>query len=408
MNEANSSIINTSNFYNVSFHNILNSIASENESELLNLQRDLHRNEVTLTNDKTINKNGELINKLLPSELIEFKDVFKVPRGLPPSRGKWDFKLNITKHDITTLPLAKPKITSKEASVATKEMIRNYLDEGWIEPAVLPHAVNMFPVPKHDGSFRYVYNYVPVNKICDIAQNSIPNLREQVNELCKHQYVICLDLRSAYNQIRISDPLTKEATAFICEWGIYTWNVMPFGLSDAPPFFQAFMNYVLFDKLFNGVLCYLDDVVVYGDTKLECLENCKWVLSRFRKFKLYFKIEKCQFFPSKVEYLGFLNKLSGISCPESLNELQKVLGLLNWFSDFIPKYADIVKPLSDSLSNFNKDSVQRHFYACIRKLETYPRAAFNFDEQFILVSDASEFAGAGVYFIKFRKGGGKI
>ncbi|KAL6596476.1 hypothetical protein U3516DRAFT_671683 [Neocallimastix sp. 'constans'] len=161
MNEANSSIINTSNFYNVSFHNILNSIASENESELLNLQRDLHRNEVTLTNDKTINKNGELINKLLPSELIEFKDVFKVPRGLPPSRGKWDFKLNITKHDITTLPLAKPKITSKEASVATKEMIRNYLDEGWIEPAVLPHAVNMFPVPKHDGSFRYVYNYVP-------------------------------------------------------------------------------------------------------------------------------------------------------------------------------------------------------------------------------------------------------
>ncbi|KAG4103473.1 hypothetical protein H8356DRAFT_929191, partial [Neocallimastix lanati (nom. inval.)] len=109
MNEANSSIINTSNFYNVSFHNILNSIASENESELLNLQRDLHRNEVTLTNDKTINKNGELINKLLPSELIEFKDVFKVPRGLPPSRGKWDFKLNITKHDITTLPLAKPK-----------------------------------------------------------------------------------------------------------------------------------------------------------------------------------------------------------------------------------------------------------------------------------------------------------
>jgi len=239
MNEANSSIINTSNFYNVSFHNILNSIASENESELLNLQRDLHRNEVTLTNDKTINKNGELINKLLPSELIEFKDVFKVPRGLPPSRGKWDFKLNITKHDITILPLAKPKITSKEASVATKEMIRNYLDEGWIEPAVLLHAVNMFPVPKHDGTFRYVYNYVPVNKICDIAQNSIPNLREQVNELCKHQYVICLDLRSAYNQIRISDPLTKEATAFICEWGIYTWNVMPFGLSDAPPFFQA-------------------------------------------------------------------------------------------------------------------------------------------------------------------------
>ena len=99
-----------------------------------------------------------------------------------------------------------------------------------------------------------------------------------------------------------------------------------------------------------------------------------------------------------------LNKLSGISCPKTLNELQKVLGLLNWFSDFIPKYAEIMKPLSDNLSTFNKDNVQRHFYDCIRKLETYPRPAFNFNEQFILVSDSSEFAGAGVLY-QIPKGG---
>jgi len=199
MNEINESIINTSNFYDVSLHNILEEIANENESELLNMQRDLHRNEVTITNEKTISNNNYLISKLLPKELMEYKDVFNVPRGLPPSRGQWDFKLNITSQDLKNLPLAKSKLVSKEASRATKEMIKNYMEEGWIQPAVLPHAVNMFPVPKHDGSFRYVYNYVPVNKICDIAQNSIPNLREQVNELCKHKYIICLDLRSAYN-----------------------------------------------------------------------------------------------------------------------------------------------------------------------------------------------------------------
>ena len=190
---------------------------------------------------------------------------------------------------------------------------------------------------------------------------------------------------------------------------------MPFGLSDAPPFFQAFMNHVLFDKLFNGVLCYLDDVVIYGDSKSECIDNCKWVLSRFRKFKLYCKIEKCQFFPTKIEYLGFLikegayiplnlNKLSCISCPSTINELQKVLGLLNWFADFIPNYVNIIKPLSNNLSTFDEKDVKRHFYSCIHKLETYPRAAFNFDEQFILVSDASEFAGSGVLY-QIPKGG---
>jgi len=415
LRERNAEIINVSNHYDVSFHNILTEITQNDESELLNLQRDLHRNEVTLTNKKTISNNEQLIKKLLPKELQEFQDVFKVPRGLPPSRKQWDFKLNITKEDLKRLPLTKPKITSKEASQATKEMIKNYLDEGWIKPAVLPHAVNMFPVPKHDGSFRYVYNYVPVNQICDVAQNAIPNLREQVNELCKHKFIICLDLRSAYNKVRIMDPLTKEATAFICEWGIYVWNVMPFGLSDAPPFFQAFMNNILFDKLFNGVLFYLDDIVIYGDSKEECFNNAKWVLAQFRKYKLYSKIEKCQFFPSKVEYLGFLikngaytplniNKLSGISCPKNLKELQKVLGLLNWFSDFILNYANIIKPLSDNLSNFNADFVKSHFYDCIQQLETFPRAAYSFDEYLILVSDASEFAGSGVLY-QIPKGG---
>ncbi|KAG4084949.1 hypothetical protein H8356DRAFT_965378 [Neocallimastix lanati (nom. inval.)] len=169
MNELNLSESDTSNFYDVSFHNILNQIAEKDESELLNLQRCLHRNEVTLTNEKTIINNDILITKLLPKELAKYKDVFEVPRGLPPSRGKWDYKLNITPQDLKQLPLAKPKLTSEEASIATKAMIKNYMDEGWIEPAVLSHAVNMFSVPKHDGSFRYVYNYVPVNRICDVA-----------------------------------------------------------------------------------------------------------------------------------------------------------------------------------------------------------------------------------------------
>ncbi|KAL6631177.1 hypothetical protein U3516DRAFT_656981 [Neocallimastix sp. 'constans'] len=162
MNELNLSESDTSNFYDVSFHNILNQIAEKDESELLNLQRCLHRNEVTLTNEKTIINNDILITKLLPKELAKYKDVFEVPRGLPPSRGKWDYKLNITPQDLKQLPLAKPKLTSEEASIATKAMIKNYMDEGWIEPAVLSHAVNMFSVPKHDGSFRYVYNYVPI------------------------------------------------------------------------------------------------------------------------------------------------------------------------------------------------------------------------------------------------------
>ncbi|KAL6625786.1 hypothetical protein U3516DRAFT_658870 [Neocallimastix sp. 'constans'] len=153
MREVHEEIMNVNNFYEVSFHNIINQIAGETESELLNLQRDLHRNEVTITNEKTISNNEILIKKLLPKELMEYQDVFKVPRGLPP-RGKWDFKLQIIQEDLKKLPMTKPKKVSKNASFATKEMIKNCMQEGWIEPAVLPHEVNMFPVSKHDGSYR--------------------------------------------------------------------------------------------------------------------------------------------------------------------------------------------------------------------------------------------------------------
>jgi len=82
------------------FPYVINQIAEESESELLNLHRDLHRNEVTLTNEKTILYNESLINKSLPKELYMYKDVFQVPRELPPSRGKCDFKINITKKDL--------------------------------------------------------------------------------------------------------------------------------------------------------------------------------------------------------------------------------------------------------------------------------------------------------------------
>jgi len=131
--------------------------------------------------------------------------------------------------------------------------------------------------------------------------------------------------------------------------------------------------------------------------------------------KLFVKIEKCQFFPSKVEDLGFLiikdgaytplnkNKLEGLSCPSTLNQLQKTLGLLNWFSDFIPNFAEIIKPLSDNLFNFNASIVEKVFSNCIKKLEIFPGDAFSFNEQYLLISDASEYT-VSLFYTKFRWG----
>jgi len=368
--------------------------------------------QVTVGNEKEVQENEENIRKLLPKELMDYKDVFQIPKGLPPSRGKWDFKLDISDEDMKELPIAKPKSIGKEAEAATKEMLTQYLKDGWIEPVNIDHAVNMFPVPKQDGTWRYVYNYVPVNKICKINKNPIPNLKDNIDILASAKYVIALDLRAAYNQILITDKRTKEATAFITPFGIYQWNVMPFGLSDAPPHFQAFMNAILFDKIKNGVLVYLDDVLIYGQTKEECLKNTKWVLRQFRKNKLFCKIKKCEFFPEVTTYLRFevsngsyvpknTNALNNLPKPTSLNELQKTLGIINWFSDSIPNYAEIFAPLFQCLSKYDQHIVDKNFSNCVGKIKIIPRFAIDYNNNFILITDASEISGSAILFQTF-------
>jgi len=291
-------------------------------------------------------------------------------------------------------------------------MINQYLKDKWIEPVNLDHAVSMFPVPKQDGTWRYVYNYVPVNKVYKINKNLIPNLKDNIDILASAKFVIALDLRAAYNQIRITDKKTKEATAFITPFGIYQWNVMQFGLSDAPPHFQAFMNSILFKKL-NGVLVYLDDVLIYGNTKEECLENTKWVLEQFRKNKLYCKIKKCEFFPATTTYLGFevkdgyyvpknSNALNNLPKPNNLNELQKTLGIINWFSDSIPKHSEILAPLFNCLSNYNQNVIDNEFSNCINKIRIVPRYFIDYNKDFILISDASETSRSAILFQSFR------
>jgi hypothetical protein len=58
----------------------------------------------------------------------------------------------------------------------------------------------------------------------------------------------------------------KVKTSFTCRYGTFQFTVMPFGLSNAPATFQRMMNRIFFDLLDNGVLCYLDDLLVYSRT----------------------------------------------------------------------------------------------------------------------------------------------
>lgn len=108
-------------------------------------------------------------------------------------------------------------------------------------------------------------------------------------------------------------PSDKQKTAFTCRYGTYQFTVMPFGLMSAPSTFQRMMNRVFFDLLDEGVLCYLDDLLIYSkDVKSHQLLLDK-VFGLLAKYKLYIKESKCHLFLSKVNFLGHVVDKNGVS-----------------------------------------------------------------------------------------------
>ena len=119
-------------------------------------------------------------------------------------------------------------------------------------------------------------------------------------------------MRDGYHQIPMK-PSDKVKTSFTCRYGTFQFTVMPFGLSSAPSTFQRMMNSIFFKLLDNGVLCYLDDLLVYSRTVDEHLVMLDKVFGLLAKHKLYLKEKKCHLFLSKVNFLGHVVSADGVA-----------------------------------------------------------------------------------------------
>ena len=114
-----------------------------------------------------------------------------------------------------------------------------------------------------------------------------------------------MDLRSGYWQIPVASD-AKLKTAFITSGGLYHFNVMPFGLCNAPATFERMMDSLLRGLTWNICLCYLDDVVVFAPTFDEHLHRLRMVLECFRAAGLQLNSKKCTFAAQQIKVLGHL------------------------------------------------------------------------------------------------------
>ena len=162
-------------------------------------------------------------------------------------------------------------------------------------------------------------------------------------------------MKSAYHQLELH-PDTRELTTFVVPGGLYRYKHAPFGLADLPGSFQHMMDSVVSDL--PGTLCYLDDIIVFGNTSEEHDLRLTNVLKKFSRFGITLNLQKCVYKVQKLEWLGAVISKDGVQMsekkieaitklklPTNVSELWSVLGLFQHYSKYIPDFTDVVEPL---------------------------------------------------------------
>ena len=141
---------------------------------------------------------------------------------------------------------------------------------------------------------------------------------------------------------------------------------MTFGLRNASQTFQRFINHVLGDLDF--VFVYIDDILVASSSQEEHEEHLRVVFERLKKFKLRLNVEKCEFGKTEITFLGYLINQEGchptkdrvqaitqFSKPQTVVELRRFLGMINFYRRNIPRATEVQAPLNAYLTDVKKN-----------------------------------------------------
>ena len=173
-----------------------------------------------------------------------------------------------------------------------------------------------------------------------------------------------LDQGKAYHQGEISED-SKKYTAFTTPWGLYEWNRIPFGLTNAPSAIQRSMEESL--EGLRDKICtpYLDDVLVYSRTFEQHIEDLRSVLNRQQAWGIKLRPDKCDLFKNEVRYVGKIVSSEGYKMdnkevsavqalknapPTNIKELRKLLGFLGYYRSYVQDFSRHVKCLYELLS----------------------------------------------------------
>ena len=228
----------------------------------------------------------------------------------------------------------------------------------WGAPCILVRKPPEKGLPQ---PLRFVVDYRGLNTVTSGDGYPIPSVWNVFDALSRDKTFAKLDLVSGYWKVLVN-PDHVHKTAFATHLGLYEFTHMPYGLKTAPQTFQRILNSIFADFLYQWLIIYIDDVMVWANTDLEALSRYELVFEHAAKFGIQFKPTKCAFFSQGLEVLGHrvtplgwfptskgTEAISAMPHPHNVSSVKRFLGMVNYFRDYVRNMASRTKHLRSLL-----------------------------------------------------------
>ncbi|KAE8743406.1 hypothetical protein FOCC_FOCC011011 [Frankliniella occidentalis] len=269
-----------------------------------------------------------------------------------------------------------------------------------------PWGTPIVPVRRKEAEVRICGDFsVTLNPHLEVTGRALPLIDDL--STVNGKYFCILDMKLAYLQLQLS-PASQELCKLSTPFGSYKCLRMPFGIASAPNAFQEIISSILAGV--ENCFKYLDDILLWGKDKEECIQVLHAVLSRMEKFHVKLNLSKSKFLQTSVIYLGFqldefgmrpdpakMDELLKKPVPQDHTQLSSFIGMITFFHKYGENLSTVLHPLyqlKQSATFYWGKREQAAYDKALKLLSTMVLVPYSLDRPLRLTSDASP-VGAG-------------